>query len=403
VASGEVPPEADERAFDAYVPHPISHWNPVLPPPVWQALEDAETAIARAQQVGAAMPAADWILTRSESSGSSLIEGVHASAVAVAHAEARSGDGDAGATTAEALRNVVATRVALRRGAVAAPLVTGDLHDLHTTLMGEAHDAGALRDQQGWIGTALHPTPHGAIHVAPPAAMVPALLDDLLAAANRPTAAPLLQAAIVHAQYITVHPYRDGNGRTGRCLVHLMLRRAGLTPACAPPLSVALAGRRSRYLRALNISRAVCAADDPVRSARMEPWIRLFAETAVAASNYAISAVEHLRACETSTAERLRRGGVRRDNAAYRLLSVLPEHPVIDAASAAGLVGADERTARRSIDLLVKVGALRQVGDARRWRLFEAPAVLESFRRLAEPELDSADLTTTPGGSVDLL
>ena len=389
-------PAPDPDVFEAYVPHPIAEWDPVLPAALWRALEDAHTAIERAQQAGASMPAADWILTRSESSGSSLIEGVAASAAAVAHAEARTPPGSAEATTAEALRNVAATRLALRRGDSPAALRQDDLNAIHAALMGDAHDAGTLRHQQGWIGTALHPSPHGAIHVAPPAEMVPALMEDLLAAANRPTAAPLLQAALVHAQYVTIHPYRDGNGRTGRCLMHLMLRRAGLTSACAPPLSVALAGRRSRYLRALNMTRVVCGPDDPTRSERLGAWVRLFAEAATAASSYAIGAVEHLRACESSTAEKLRRAGVRRDNAALRLLSLLPQHPVLDSAAAAALLGTDERTARRSINHLLAVGALRQLGDAQRHRLFEAPAVLESFRRMAEPEADSADIAAAP-------
>ena len=256
---------------------------------------------------------------------------------------------------------------------------------------------GKLRHQQGWIGTALHQSPRDAIHVSAPADLLAPLMDDLVEAANRPTASPLLQAALVHAQFITIHPYRDGNGRTGRCLVHLMLRRSALTSACAPPLSVALAGRRSRYLRALNASRVVCDAADPVRSSRLEPWLRLFCEATSAASAYAVAAVEHLRACQDTWSEALRRGGVRSDNAAVRLLPLLGEHPILNAGVVAEVLGVDDRTARRSIDHLLAVGALRQRGDAQRRRIFEAPAVFDAFRRLAEPQVDSAEVAEPPG------
>lgn len=386
---------ADDEAgslFDAFVPHPLAGWEPRFGETVWQALTEAQRALSQVQHVGAAMPAVDWIMTRSESSGSSLIEGVRASAREIAHAEAGGASGSAAG--AEAIRNVAATRLALRLGAERRALRLGDINEIHAALMGDADDAGTLRHQQGWIGTALHQTPHDAIHVAAPVDLLAPLMDDLVQAANRPTASPLLQAALVHAQFITIHPYRDGNGRTGRCLMHLMLRRSGMTAVCAPPLSVALAGRRSRYLRALNMSRAVCDPADPARSSRLEPWLRLFCEAMSAASAYAVNAVEHLGACHDDWTDALRRGGVRSDNAAMRLLPLLVEHPVLTARTVADLLGVDDRTARRSLDRLVAVGALRQRGDAQRRRVFEAPAVLESFQRLAEPETDSADIAT---------
>ena len=211
-------------------------------------------------------------------------------------------------------------------------------------------------------------------------------------AANRPATEPLAQAALVHAQFITIHPYRDGNGRTGRCLMHLMLRRSGATAACVPPLSVALAGRRSRYLRALNMTRVVCERDDPARSVRLEGWMRLFAEAATAASAYAMNAVTHLNRCQDAWADALRRDGVCSDNAAMRLLPLLAERPILRAATVAELLEVDARTARRSIDRLVTAGALRQRGDAQRRRVFEAPAVFDAFRRLAEPEIDVAEI-----------
>lgn len=67
----------------------------------------------------------------------------------------------------------------------------------------------------------------------PPPEYVAALLTDLCEAINDDLLPPLVQAALVHAQFETIHPFDDGNGRTGRALIHVVLRRRGIAPAWA--------------------------------------------------------------------------------------------------------------------------------------------------------------------------
>src|SRR5690606_1609012 len=94
--------------------------------------------------------------------------------------------------------------------------------------------------------------PCGAAFVPPPPEEVPDLLDDLCRAVDEHTLPPLVQAAVVHAQFETIHPFEDGNGRTGRALVQVVLRRRGLSPSFVPPISVVLARHREAYIEGLS-------------------------------------------------------------------------------------------------------------------------------------------------------
>jgi Fic family protein len=99
-------------------------------------------------------------------------------------------------------------------------------------------------------------------------------MEDLCVFINRADVPPLMQAAVVHAQFENVHPFADGNGRVGRCLIHRVLRCRGLAPSFVPPISVVLAARRDTYF----------AGPAEFRDGEVEPWLSFFADvTAVAA------------------------------------------------------------------------------------------------------------------------
>jgi Fic family protein len=106
-----------------------------------------------------------------------------------------------------------------------------------------------------WIGGNDY-NPCGADFVPPPPEYVDALLSDLCDAINNASLPPLVQAALVHAQFETIHPFDDGNGRMGRTLVQVILRRRGVAPAYVPPVSVVLAAERDRYIQGLTHYRA---------------------------------------------------------------------------------------------------------------------------------------------------
>ena len=113
--------------------------------------------------------------------------------------------------------------------------------------------AGVVRTVQNWIGGSSY-NPCSAAFVPPPPDTLDTLLDDLLAYVNADDHPALVQAAIAHAQFETIHPFADGNGRTGRTLIHVILRRRGLAPRVVAPISLVLFTWASDYIAGLTVS-----------------------------------------------------------------------------------------------------------------------------------------------------
>jgi Uncharacterized conserved protein len=128
-----------------------------------------------------------------------------------------------------------------RVGADAAEIVVNiDIVDIHEVLMANAPNrdvAGRVRSKQNWIGGNDY-NPCGAGFVPPPPEYVLPLLEDLAGFCNEEMLPPIVQAAVAHAQFETIHPFEDGNGCTGRALIQVVFRRRGLAPAFVPPVSV---------------------------------------------------------------------------------------------------------------------------------------------------------------------
>jgi Fic family protein len=102
-----------------------------------------------------------------------------------------------------------------------------------------------VRDQQNWVGGNDY-NPCGADFVPPPPEDVAPLIADLCRAVNDDSFPPVVQAALVHAQFETIHPFADGNGRAGRALIHVVLKRRGLTTAYVPPIAYTCSLARHR-------------------------------------------------------------------------------------------------------------------------------------------------------------
>src|SRR3954464_6097812 len=192
-----------------------------------------------------------------ESVASSRIEGLVLSQRRLAMAEVERAETHDD-TARSVLGNIAAMEDAVRLGAGERPLKTADILRLHRALMEATSTpgiAGKLRDQQNWIGGNAF-NPGRADFVPPPPEHVPDLVDDLCLFMNRTDLPPIVQAAIVHAQFETIHPFADGNGRVGRALIHAVLRRRGLAPRFVPPVSLVLAADAKAYVQGLTDHRA---------------------------------------------------------------------------------------------------------------------------------------------------
>jgi Fic family protein len=235
-----------------------------------------------------------------------------------------------------------------------------------------------VRTRQNWIGGNDY-NPCGADFGPPPPEEVARLLADLCAAITDDTLSPLVQAALVHAQFETIHPFDDGNGRTGRALVHVVFRRRGIAPRFLPPISVVFASAKDRYIAGLTRFREEGVAD----------WIEHFAAATVTAARLARAYVEAVRALQDRWRDWLRGMGraPRADAAAWAIIDLLPAHPMISAPVA---VAATERGRSRvyeAIEQLVEAGVLLPLSKGRRNRWWEAAGLLDLIAQLEAGEL----------------
>lgn len=335
------------------------------------------------------------LLLRAEAVASSRIEGLEISPGRLARIEAARASGvQVSDVTAEAvLGNVRALEVAVQDVAGREVVRVHDLLAIHAALLGggSRHDlAGRIRESQNWIGGSDY-NPCSAAFVPPPPDQVPGLLDDLCAYVNADQDSPLVQAAVAHAQFETIHPFADGNGRTGRALIHVVLRRRGLTTSYVPPVSLVLATRSRDYVRGLTAFRFVGAPHDPAAMDGVEEWIGVFTAACHRATADARRFAKDLDRLEADWRHCL--GGPRRGSAVDLLVSAAPQAPVLTVASAARLIGRSVQATNLAVGRLVHAGILRQVTVGRRNRAFEVVGVLKALtaleRRLATPRGDT--------------
>lgn len=381
--------------FDAFVPHPLIDWDPMLSTSTWALVSRASD---RCRATGEArshddLPA-EWLLRRAEGIASSTIEDIRPSARRVARAEAQLslfGDKPPDAEM-QALRNVSVTQQASELALTDADFTVESLCDMHATLMGDDPVAGQLRDRQNWVGGGALGGPLTARHVGPPAEHVDQLLSDLVAYVNRADGNPLVRAAIAHAQFETIHPFPDGNGRTGRALIQYMLLREGLIGQGTLPVSSALMLETARYFDALDAFRVICAPDDAARSTAAQPWIELLAEATLHACVLRERLNAHVEAMQQRWAAQAAANRIRRSSAAFRLIGHLPANPVMTASSARHLLQTNERTARHAVARLADAGILEQRSAGRRNRVFESRDMMDAFTESAR-EQPAANLT----------
>jgi Fic family protein len=273
-------------------------------------------------------------------------------------------------------------------------LITGDsILEMHRRLLADTaleEHGGRVRSEQNWVGGNTF-NPCNAAFVPPPPGEVPELLADLAAFCNDEMLPAVAQAAIVHAQFETIHPFVDGNGRTGRALVHTILRRRGLAPRVVPPVSLVLATMASDYVNGLTAYRYVGDASEPPAIAGVNEWIGLFAGACTRSVRDASGFERRIRVIQDDW--RARVGRVRRDSTVDLLIQALPGTPVLTAAGAAELTGRSFQAANEAIDVLTKARVLSKTTVGYRNRAFEAREVIDAFtdleRQLASPSGDT--------------
>ena len=358
--------------YEAFVPDGIATLAPVVPFETADLAADAEAAIRalndRASVGG--LEAIGPLLLRSEAVASSRIEGYDVSSLNLARAliDPRAARGSARTVAA----NVSAMEEAIAIADRGAPIGVGEMLAIHATLMAgdtRAHP-GRVREEQNWIGGRLG-NPSDAAFVPPPEDLVPALLEDLVAFVARDDLPAVAQAAIAHAQFETIHPFLDGNGRVGRALIHVVLRRRGLATRFVPPVSIVLAARPTAYVDGLT----------GFREGRIAEWVASFASAAEQAATVSIVLANEVAALQATWWERA--GRPRTGSAAARLIALLPSLPVLSAPTARGAIGVSQQQTLAALKSLADAGVLQQISRGTYDRQF---AATELFDLLTEYE-----------------
>ena len=299
--------------YRATVPATIADQSVALPTETLAAADDAANEVSRFDaELGGEIAPFSVVLLRSESAASSQIENLTASARAISEAELGTG---LQLNAAQVVGNVAAMSAAL---ALSDRVSARAILDMQAALIERTAPeiAGRWRTEQVWIGGS-DLGPHEADFVPPHHRRVPRAVDDLVRFVEREDIPVLAHVALAHAQFETIHPFVDGNGRTGRALVHAMLRGKGLTRNVTVPLSAGLLVDTDRYFDALTAYRA----GDP------EEIVLRFVDAAFAAVSNGRRLVDDLRAVREGWRERVR---ARRDAAAWRVAELLLRHPVVN-------------------------------------------------------------------------
>lgn len=380
-------------SYELYFPDPLVGRVFDLSDEVLAALEDAAGDLGRLDATAAVLTNSEALarlLLRAEAVGSSQIEGLVVGARRLLKAEVlRERQRDV--TAEEVLGAVDAMTWATESVQAGDKLEVEHLLEAHRRLMAHSPSpelGGEVRYLQNWIGGR---SPAEAYYVPPPAHLIPELLADLMTFVRESRLPVLAKTAIAHAQFETIHPFADGNGRTGRALIHLILRADGLVTRTVPPVSLSLATHATQYVEALTAFRHVGKPTGPRARTAANQWLLMFA---AACSHATAEAARFERtAADLKTAWRERAAPVRAGSAVELLIDTLPAAPVLTLAGAARLIDRSQQAANQALARLVDARILREVTDGRRNRVYEAPELIDAFtlleRRFASPAADT--------------
>ncbi|WP_026820626.1 Fic family protein [Arthrobacter castelli] len=343
-------------AFQAYVPDELGDKLPPLGEEAQQAAEDALRVLTRAdERVGANGQYLNHLLIRSESISSSWIEGNRVTPKKLAVAELLQ---QGSRLALDVVANVRATEESITELADLNRIVTSaDIEHLQHVI--ESSLGHGLRTEQNWVGGSGW-SPLRSDFVPPPESEVGRLVEDLAQFISATEGNPVVRAAIAHAQFETIHPFIDGNGRTGRALIHTVLRRTDAVRNTLIPISTVFAGNTDTYIAGLSAFRAA--------PSRLDEWIIGFAHAAELAAGNAVRLATDIASLREELLEQLvqhreARGAAparpRRDAVVLRILESLPGEPVLTVDTVAAKHEVSSAAAHRA---LVELGEARILG-----------------------------------------
>jgi Fic family protein len=352
----------------AFIPYPLPPQNPPLEmdAELTERLSAATGSLGRLAVAGQLIPSADWFLygfVRKEAVISSQIEGTQATLQDVLAFEAtqksqRLADVEEVCNYVDAL-TYARREIARPKGL---PLSTRLLCETHKRLMrgqrGSDKLPGEIRRSPNWISGSR---PGNALFVPPPPEDVPQAMSALERYLhNSNDLPPLVRAGLAHAQFETIHPFLDGNGRIGRLLIALLVEHWGLLPSPLLYLSLAFKRQREEYYRRLSAVR---------QKGDWEGWTSFFLKSVQEAADDGVATAQRTFALVSKDRQSL----LKQKGAtviAVRLFDLLPNHPMMTLKSAIDLLDTTKPTAGKAIDVLCKAKILRETTGKVRDRVY---------------------------------
>jgi len=365
------------ESVQAFVPAALPPAEPPLPVDAYQDLNHkAELALARLSGVSGLVPSVDWLLysaIRKEALLTSQIEGTQATLTDLFDEEA-----GFAVTNTEDIEEVSNYLRAFRlvqdqmRSPDGLPISVRLLCDAHRLLLNGARGAskqpGEIRRSQNWIGGTR---PGNAVFVPPPPESVPSLLSGLehFIHSDNHNLPPLVNIALVHAQFETIHPFLDGNGRIGRLLIAALVESWGLLNEPLLYLSGYLKHHQAEYYRRLSAIRT---------DGDWESWISFFLEGIATASEDAEKGIITIATLVASDRQRLMASSTA-GAASYRLFEHLPMMPRFTVERVRQLLDTSFPTANAAVKVIEGLNIVSETTGQRTNRQYSYVAYIQAL------------------------
>jgi hypothetical protein len=341
-------------------------------------VQRAGVALGRLSGVTGLLPDPQLFLysyVRKEAVLSSQIEGTQSSLSELLLFENDAATGAPLDDVTEVSNYVAAMEHGTKRLAEGFPLSLRLIKEVHGVLLakgrGSEKQPGEFRASQNWIGGSR---PGNALFVPPPPDQVLACMGSLELFLHNHDVPSLVRAGLANAQFETIHPFLDGNGRTGRLLVTLLLCHDGVLPQPLLYLSLFLKKHRSTYYELLQSVRT---------HGTWEEWLDFFLQGVEETANQAADTASRLLQVFQQDRARLHRLG-RKGTSAIKLHDVLQKQPVITVTRLVAKFGFTAPTANTALVVLVEQGIVREITGHRRNRVFSYTEYLRTLNEGTE-------------------
>lgn len=362
------------EAVTAFVPHALPPQAPALGAASWAGHHKAELALARLSGVSGLVPSLDWLIysaIRKEALLTSQIEGTQATLTDLFDDEAglmvaNTDDVEEVTNYLRAFRFVSEQLQDPKGLPISVRLLCMAHQHLLDGARGHGKQPGELRKSQNWIGGTR---PGNAAFVPPPPEHVAPLLAGLEKFIHdpQPTLPPLVRIALVHAQFETIHPFLDGNGRIGRLLIAALLQEWGLLPQPLMYLSAYLKQHQLEYYRRLSAIRT---------DGDWEGWVAFFLEGVEVAATQAERGIVAL-ASQLAGDRRSLLASPKASPMCYRLFEALPMMPRFTIEMARQRLGTSFPTATAAVRLLESLGIIKELTGQKKNRSYSYQAYID--------------------------